>query len=766
MSKSISRRNFLKYAALGAAGGAALTVTGCSNQTAAASSTASSAPAESAASSAVQSTVSAEPVFKTPQQMLTQTLNPQKCDIFTTRDAPDLAKSKIFEPWQLGKYTIENRIVKSAAGSAYLASETKENVIEEYTNWAKGGAKLIWIEDFINLYRDFPAHYKAYSRVDSYLKELTDSMHAEGCVCGYQLSLMGASFSGFDATTAAEFECAHADHMTYEELKNLQDNFIDAAQYLKEQGVDAIEINAAGNNINQAFLSRNRNARTDEYGTQTFENRTRFLSELIKGIKAVNGADYPVQVLINGIEENDKDIGQNAQLTTLEETCEIAKRIEAAGADALHVRLGPFGKHVAEFASDLYFTGFGIAGTTGFGTQFDFSRHFQGKLATENSGCGMMLPVAQAIKNCVSIPVGTVTFMDPARAPKYFVDALDNGMCDFLLMTRPMIAEPEYINKLKENRLDEIRPCNRCMHCHFDYDEQGNFNEHCRVNATHMRAWHGDVMPEGRTPLPAQTVKKVVVVGGGPAGMEAAAVAAKRGHKVTLVEKNGYLGGLLPFASAVKGPHENLDNLRKYLARQLEVNGVEVITGQTADAQSIKAMNPDAVILAVGGKRETLDLDETGATNIISIDDVAWADIGEEVVVVGGNAQAVDVTLYLQAQGKHVTIVTPDSSDALGKGQSSWVKTFTNPMIYARGTRVWQGAHLIGVGNGEVTFTCETGVDMTVKCDTVIEAMDMVPNTELLAELDGIETYAVGDCDKPFNIAEAIAAGHIAARKV
>lgn len=748
MAKNISRRSFLKGAALSAAGIATLGVTSAENK----------AVAEQAA---------AEPVFKAPQQMLSQTLNPQKCDIFTTEGAPaDMSKTKLFEPWQLGKYTIGNRIVKSAAGSAYLPTETKENIIEQYTNWAKGGAKLIWIEDFINLYRDFPAHYKTYSRENAYLKELTDSLHAEGCVCGYQLSLMGASFSGFDASTAAEFECAHADDMTYEELKNLQDNFIDAAKYLKEQGVDAIEINAAGNNINQAFLSRNRNARTDEYGTQSFENRTRFISEIIAGIKEVNGADYPVQVLINGIEENDKDIGQNAQLTTLEETCKIAQMLEAAGVDALHVRLGPFGKHVAEFASDLYFTGYGIQGTTGFGTQFDFSRHFQGKLAAENSGCGMMLPVAQEIKKAVSIPVGTVTFMDVARAPKHFVDALDNGMCDFLLVTRPMIADQEYIKKIQENRLDEVRPCNRCLHCHFDFDEQGNFYEHCRVNAAHMRAYHGDVMPEGFTPKPTETPKNIVVVGGGPAGMEAAAIAAKRGHKVTLVEKNGYLGGLLPFASAIKGPHENLDNLRKYLARQLEINGVEVITGQAADAESIKAMGADAVILAVGGKRETLGIAGTAATNVISIDDVMTAPVGEEVLVVGSSAQAVDITLYLQAQGKHVTIITPDMAANLGKGQSSWVKTFTNPMIYARGTRVWQGAKLISVGDGEVTFACETGVDMTIKCDTVIEAMDMVPNTEILAGLEGVEAYAVGDCNKPFNIAEAIAAGNMTARTI
>lgn len=747
MSSNISRRSFLKGTVAGVAGLAASRLVGT--------------PVQQAAAEA-----SAEPQFASAQQASSALLNPQSCAIFRYDDAPVMKDTKLFTPWQFGGLTIGNRLVKSAAGSAYLPTETPENIINEYTNWAKGGVKLVWIEDFINTLPDFPAVYKIYGRENSYLRELVDAIHAQGSVCGYQLSLMGASFSGFQSKGPGDFECAHADDMTYEELINLEQNFIDAAKWLKEQGVDAVEINAAGNNIGQAFLSRNRNARTDEYGPQSFENRTRFLCDIIRGIKEVNGKDFPVQILINAIEENDENIGQNTQLTTVEENVQIAKMLEANGVDALHLRCGPFGKHVAEFAQDLYFTGYGIAGTTGFGTQFDFSRHFQGKLNYENSGAGILLNVVREIKSAVSIPCGCVGFVDPARAPKYFVDSMENGDADFFLLTRPLIADPEYVNKLMENRFDEIRPCNRCMHCHFDYDEEGNFYEHCRVNATHMRAYHPDVMPEGREVLPAETVKKVMVIGAGPAGMEAAAVAAKRGHKVTLVEKNGYLGGLLLFANAIKGPHENLENLNTYLKKQLELNGVEVITGQAADAAYVKAAAPDAVILATGGVRPEIGFASTSGTRVMSIDDVARGVEGSEIVILGSNAQAVDVVMYLQAQGKHVTVVTEDAADKLGKGQSSWVRTFTNPMIYARGTRVWQHAKLLSVGEGTVTFSGETGVDMTIKADTVIDARDMLANTALLAELEGIETVAVGDCNKPFNIAEAIASGNIAARNI
>ena len=749
MSSTISRRSFLKGAVAGAAGLAAAQTLG--------------APALKGAAAAE---AAPQPQFASAQQASSTLLNPQSCAIFRYDDAPVMKETKLFTPWQFGGLTIGNRLVKSAAGSAYLPTETPENIINEYTNWAKGGVKLIWIEDFLNTLPDFPAAYKIYGRDNSYLKELVDAIHAQGSYCGYQLSLMGASFSGFQSKGAGDFECAHADDMTYEELINLEKNFIDAAKWLKEQGVDAVEINAAGNNIGQAFLSRNRNARTDEYGPQSFENRTRFLSDIIRGIKEVNGQDFPVQILINAIEENDENIGQNTQLTTVEENMQIAKMLEDHGVDALHLRCGPFGKHVAEFAQDLYFTGYGIAGTTGFGTQFDFSRHFQGKLNYENSGAGILLNVVREIKSAVSIPCGCVGFVDPARAPKYFVDAMENGDADFFLLTRPLIADPDYVNKLMENRFDEIRPCNRCMHCHFDYDEEGNFYEHCRVNATHMRAYHPDVMPEGRAVPSAETVKKVMVIGAGPAGMEAATVAAQRGHKVTLVEKNGYLGGLLLFANAIKGPHENLANLNTYLQKQLQLNGVEVVTGQTADADYVKAAAPDAVILAVGGLRPQLEFASTAGTRVMTMDELGQGVDGSEIVVLGSNAQAVDAVQYLQAQGKHVTIVTEDSADNLGKGQSSWVRTFTNPMIYARGTRVWQHAKLLSVNDGSVTFSGETGVDMTVKADTVIDARDMLPNTALVDALDGIQTVAVGDCNKPFNIAEAIAAGNIAARNI
>ena len=740
--KSISRRDFLKGAFATAATAVVTT------------SLPSVAFADDKAAEVTTQTVPSEPV-----PLNLQDYNIAECTI------DDFSKSEFFKPWKFGPLTVNGKLIKSAAGSNYLPGVSPEEVADEYGTFARNGIALVWVEDFVNLYSKYPALYKVLTRetCEEHLKQLTTAVHDAGGLVGYQLSQMGAQYSGFDPAEHEQFAGAEAQDLTKEEIAAVIEEFADSALFLKEHGFDAVEINAAGNNIGQAFLSRNRNKRTDEYGPDTPENRARFVTEMIQKIHELCGDDFPVQVLINGIEAMDKNIGQNYLMTTVAENKAICKILEDAGAASLHVRIGPCGQHVAEFAADMYFTGYGIDGTTGYGTQFDFSRHFQGKLRANHGGYGLMLDVAKELKSAVSIPVGTVCCLDPARFPDYFSQALEDGCCDFMLLTRPLQVDPEYAQKLKENRRDEIAPCTRCMHCHFDYDEQGNFYEHCRVNAAHMRA-HKEAMPEGRIPNKTENPKKVMVIGGGPGGMEAARIAAQAGHDVTLYEKNGYLGGLLIFANAIKGPHENLDNLRKYLIRQLEVKGVNVVTGKEVDTAFIQSEAPDVVILAAGGKRDTLGLESTTGTNVVAMDDLMSAEIGQNVVIVGGNAQAVDTAMYLLAKGKNVQIVTPEDSTLLGKGHSNWVKTFEVPAITAKGARIWQNATVKSVGDGEVVIDGGYAVDQTIACDTVIEAMDMLPNKDVLDGLSGIETYAVGDCEHPFNIAEAINNANLVAR--
>ena len=685
-------------------------------------------------------------------------INPQYTD-FTSNSSPDLSKTALFSDWTLGGKTFNHRMVKSAAFQLAFLRRNPDEYINYYKRMADGGVQMIWIEDFADIWEvtsggPFKAPLEEYD-----VKGLVDTLHAAGATIGYQFDTMGAPIGPLDFT---EPFLGNYDTDT---IKQWVQDIIGIGKKLQDNGFDAFELNFAANNLGQSFFSRARNNRTDEYGPQTLESRCKFATEVVTGLKEACGKDFIVQVLINGVEENDKDLGNNDAYNTIEETIAIAKKMEEAGADSLHVRIGPCGQHIAQFAGDLYFACRGFEGFNGYGKRLDFDKHFQGLVRGNNSGVGLNLDIAAKIKAAVSIPVGCATYNDPAQAPDLFNAAIEEGKVDFLVMNRPFCVDPEYVNKLRENRLDEIAPCTRCLHCFYDTPADNCNLEHCRVNATNFRAY-SEVMPEGFDPLPAETAKKVMVIGAGPAGLEAARIAAQRGHDVTLYDKAGSVGGMLGFAEAVKGPHENLGRLRSYLARQVELAGVKVVLDTEVDKALIESEAPDAVILAVGGKRDTLGFASTASTKVISLDDVLGGGIGKNVVILGSNAQAVDTAIYLLSHGRKVTIITPSAKEDFEKGHSVNMKEFVQPTFFAAGGRLFPKAAVTGIGDGFVSFTAESGLPYEYACDTVIEALDMLPNTELAEALDGVETYCVGDCAAPLNIANAIATGNVAARKL
>jgi pyruvate/2-oxoglutarate dehydrogenase complex dihydrolipoamide dehydrogenase (E3) component len=251
--------------------------------------------------------------------------------------------------------------------------------------------------------------------------------------------------------------------------------------------------------------------------------------------------------------------------------------------------------------------------------------------------------------------------------------------------------------------------------------------------------------------------------------MEAARIAAERGYEVSLYEKDGMLGGLLNFAAAIKGPHQNLADYVAWSEGDLARKGVTVVCGQEVDGDFVREQEPDVVILATGGARTTLGLAATAGTQIVPITDVASAEIGEHVVIAGGNAQATDVAVWLLAQGKKVDIVMADDLELLSKGQSIWARKFTIPAMYSRGLRVWPEASIAEVGDGSVTVTKELGAPVTLTCDTLIEALDMEPNDAFagdIATIDVLDVRVVGDASDPWNIQYAIRSGNWAARLI
>ncbi len=754
----LSRRDFLKGSGAAALTMAVAGLAGCAAQDPKESTpVATPTPTPAASNPTPTPTPTPAPAAPVQDKLYTAYINPQREDYRSnTKELKTL-----FSPLKIGSIEISHRMVKSAAGSAtYLAGPTDE-FLQYYVNLAKGGVELIYVESVGWL--EPPMDGSGYDAATlEYGKKLVAECAKYGASLAYQISGFGMG----------------ENDMTVDQIHAQQDRYVAVAKGMKELGFKGVELNSAGFNMGAHFVSRYHNTRTDEYGVGSIENRARFVTEFIEKVKAECGADFNVQILIDAIEENDniannptimtldKEVtAPHTRVNTVEDGIALAKCFEAAGADSMHLRIGPLGHHVAQFAGDLYFILNGVEGATGFGTQYDFDRHWQGQVIGDTQGAGMLLNVAAKYKAALSIPCGAVTYMDPAHAPDFFEQALEDGKVDFFLMTRPLTVDTEYVHKLKEGRIDEIAPCTRCLHCHIGPNEMNALEGYCRVNALTQR-----VMREGGPATyelpPIDKAKKVMVIGGGPAGMEAARIAAQRGHSVTLYEKKGMLGGLLDFAHIVKGPHENLLDLKNYLIRQLELSGVTVKTGTEVTQDMIKAEAPDAVILAVGGLRDTLEVKGDGKTPVIAMDDFMFTEMGDNVIVYGSNAQSFDAALWLTVHKKHVTMVSPDPVLDFDKQQSQHAMRMMTTALYSLGFNSWPQASIKEVKGGMATVVTETGMETQFPCDAIVNAADMLPNTSLVDGLTGVEVFTIGDCANPFNIGMAIRSGNDAGRAV
>ncbi|MDR1713117.1 MAG: FAD-dependent oxidoreductase [Coriobacteriales bacterium] len=752
-TSDLTRRSFLGLGAA-AAVGAAAAAAGCT-PTAGSGGSGSGSTAGGAGGSAAASG----------DLIATAYLNPQD---FSYKDATSEC-ANIFSPFKLGSLELSHRLVKSAAGSAtYLAGPTDE-MFEYYLNFAKGGIEWIWMESVGWM---GPASPNAFTgmveggtdEAMAWGKKLVEECAKYGCHFGIQ-------WGAFAMTPIAE--------LTKEEIIAQEEAGVTCAKWYQEMGFKGIEIHMTGSGLANSLNSRLYNTRTDEYGAGSLENRGRFVCETIQKIKEACGQDFIIEALFECVTEDDNvthNVGEafmwkdqditkaHNHAKTIEEGIGLAKLFEAAGLDCIQCRIGLPYYHPAQFASDLYFIVNGVEGANAFGVQWDFKRHFQGKLIGNTSGAGQLLDVAAMYKAALSIPVGTVTYMDPARAPGFFDQAIADGKADYYCMTRPLTVDTEYVNKLREGRVDEIAPCTRCLHCHIGSNEANREQGYCRVNALTQRVMTGlPGTPDSYELTPAAAPKKVMVIGGGPGGMEAARIAAARGHNVTLYEKTGALGGKLDFFVRVKGKHQNIDDFKAYLIKQLELNGVTVELNKEVDAAFISSEAPDAVVLAVGGDYDV----ETGAisgANIVEFASFESAEVGENVVIVGGNAQAWDCALWMTLRGKNVHIVTERTNDDLDSQQSQHEMRMMTSTLYSLGTKAWPSSTIKSVADGKAVLASDVvGADVEIPCDTIIVGAELKPNKSLLDGFSG-ESYAIGDCNEPYNIAKAVIAGNDAGR--
>ena len=503
---------------------------------------------------------------------------------------------KLLEPGRIGSVKTRNRIIKTGAGMLMWHEDdlhVNERVKAYYESIARGGVGLLIVETATI---DYPlgARWRERYRIDDdkYIKglsELTKVIHKHGCPTFIQLyhdgpwqtklpfvpeplfegPPIGASPVSVKKPNDFHDEVPRA--LTVPEIEELVDKFASAAVRCQKAGFDGVDINAASSHLLHNFLSPFWNRREDDYGGSP-ENRARFVVQIIQEIKKRLGKDFAVAVIINGIEIGQAVGIDNSTCLTPEYSRKIAKLLQQAGADAIQVRSHWLGFHLGSFLPEALFYPEPIVPMESIPKEYN----------TSQKGAGANIHLAAGIKKEVSIPVTVVGRLDPGLGEKI----LREGKADFIGMTRRLHADPELPNKLAAGRVEDIAPCTACDNC--------LGSGRCRINAFLGTSWN--------TIDKAERKKKVLVVGGGPAGMEAARVSALRGHDVTLFEKSHKLGGLLPIAAMVKGDHpEDLLSIVRYFESQLTKLGVKIELGREVGPDEIKELKPDAVIIATGG---------------------------------------------------------------------------------------------------------------------------------------------------------------------
>jgi len=355
---------------------------------------------------------------------------------------------------------------------------------------------------------------------------------------------------------------------------------------------------------------------------------------------------------------------------------------------------------------------------------------------------------AEAVKSVVSIPVITVGRIDPLLGERILAE----GRADLIAIGRALIADPYLPQKAAAGRLDDIAPCIACGTCFVNINSQ-KAGMLCGVNPAVGNEREYAIEPTMKP-------KKVVVIGGGPAGMESARVAALRGHQVVLFEKAQELGGQL-IVAAVPPYKSEISNLNQYLAAQVHKAGVKLELGKEATASEVQMIAPDAVILATGVTPSIPEIPGVGRENAVMAEDVlaGRAKVGERVIVIGGELVGCETAEFLADAGKTVTITRR------GPSMAAAVAPMTGqPLVgrlNAKGVAMLTGVKYEEVNDEGLVITTRDGEKRTIPADTIVLAAGSKPNTELLRQLgDSVpELYQVGDCVEPQGIREAIVDG-------
>ncbi|MGF1735586.1 FAD-dependent oxidoreductase [Photobacterium satsumensis] len=663
------------------------------------------------------------------------------------------AHKVLFEPMRIGSLTLKNRYSMAPMGTLGCVDADgayNQRGIEYYLARARGGVGLIitGVQMVENELEPFPMpslpcpshHPTAYIRS---AKEMTERVHAYGTKIFAQLTAgWGRSvvpgFTPADkgiapSETPNRFDPSLTHHeLSTEQVKYFIGKFIESAVIAQKAGYDGVEIHAVheGYLLDQ-FTMAFFNKRTDQYGG-SFENRYRFAVEIVQGIKAVCGKDFPVSLRYS-VKGNMKGFGQGILPgeqakevgRDMEEGLKAAKYLQEAGYDALNVDAGTYDAWYWNHPPNYFEP-------------------------------GMYKPYCQAVSEVVDIPVLMAGRMEN---PDLASHAVTEGIADGISMGRPLLADPEVVNKIRRGRFKEVRPCLSChLGCLGRMAEVGNIS--CAVNPTCGREAEYALQP-------AYKQKKVVVIGGGVGGMEAARIAADRGHEVVLYEKNDALGGNVIPGSQAPFKHDDA-LLIDWFEGELERKGVEVRMNSAADLNTIHAESPDSVIFATGS-RPTVPgwLKGADKEHVVFAEDILMdpAKItGQRVTVIGAGLVGAETALWLAQQGKSVTLIEA-ADDIIGGPHGTCFANYQmlKELLVKEKVDVRTGSFLNEVTDYGVEV--RVGQDVSgIDADHVILAMGYQADSSLFdkiaTEIDAQDVFNIGDSQQARTIMAAIWDGY------
>lgn len=623
----------------------------------------------------------------------------------------------IFEPIQIGRMTVRNRINMSAMTTLYAGSdgEVTDQLVQYYAARARGGAGMVTIEGAyindtglqipcsINVSND--KYVPGLSRIANAIKDngacaVLQLIHS-GVQAWVEQSVGPSEIGRIDGKPISTEKTPRA--LTAREVLQYVQDFASAAKRAQMAGFDAVQVHGTHGYLIMQFLSSVTNHRIDNYGI----DRNLFAVEIIQAIKKTCGPDYPVIFRLCADESLGDKLHQGG--IRIEDAIETAKRLQAAGVDAFEVTGG------SDDVIHLYVpSAYVLEGIE-----------------------GSFVKYAKDIKAAVSVPVITGGGVETPEAAEKILAETD---IDMLFMGREWIAEPDWIRKLEKGVREQIRPCVKCVECgqRIVYDAEMR----CSINPLSGLEWK--YLNEDDIPA-ARVAKKVLVIGGGVAGMEAAKTAALRGHTVRLVEKTAELGGTLNIASKPCFKYR-FANLVEYYKKEMCRLGIEVLTETEADLDYVKDFAPDAVIFSTGSVETKNPI--PGAENCVYADDVLTgkAETGQKVLVIGCGLVGSETAYHLARQGKDVTVY-----EALVPALSVGGLALFRPtgLFDQYGVKVKAHTPIVEIYPDGVLTIDQMGRKIITNADTIVSAIGRVPldNKGFLKALreEGFYTVPIGD---------------------